>query len=190
MNAKTIKMYMFLGVLVAMIFHCKSTADQPESDYNLLAFLGKEVLNSYYWQGKAEIEQCNSTNNILSCEIYRAFYNNVSNNLEKNLSIYADSLQKMGNINLIIANPDNGKELKLEVPVSVSIEIGPETGNGYGRILKLSNSNSFTIDGINILLLESKSDVLEDGIRGFIKLQFQASDNLVISFSYRLDKIL
>ncbi|MFN3605215.1 MAG: hypothetical protein ACK4UJ_10960 [Leptonema sp. (in: bacteria)] len=195
MNAKTLK-FLIVNLWLFSLFFCKSSADQPTTDYNLVALFNPQILNGIYWDGISELSGCTvSSSDPTPCIIYQENYNNnFISNRKKNLYIYVDSLQATGKITLEISNPDTFSSLKVDLPVSASINIGPETGNGYSRILILSNPNPVTIDSIEITLNNFSADVLEDGLRGSfdlnVKSQTNASNHLSLKFSFNIKKIL
>ncbi|GIX41521.1 MAG: hypothetical protein KatS3mg129_1254 [Leptospiraceae bacterium] len=199
MNAKTLKNILIMSLWLLMVFHCKnlvhSSADQPFEDYNLLALLDQKVLNGFYWEGLMDYSQCNTPStdpveDLSKCSLYQENYENFIKQKEKNLYVYVDSLQSNGKITIEIANPDTYLPLKVEIPVLSSITVGPETGNGYARILYLSNPNSITQSQITITLKEFKADVLQDGLRGSMSLDVQSNNGtLNLTFSFSIKKI-
>ncbi len=195
MNTKTFK-FTFLNLwLLLVLFFCKSSVDQPTTDYNLLSLFNVKVLNGFYWEGLGELSGCTVISADPSpCWIYQENYRNFIRTKEKNLYVYIDSLQASGKITLEIANPDTFSYLKIELPVSLSVTIGPETGNGYGRIINLYNPSTITVDEINITLNSFTADVLEDGLRGSMNIklisQNNSTNNLNLSFSFNIKKIL
>lgn len=194
MNAKTLIKILIFSLWFLGVTNCKnlvrSSVDQASEDYNLLAFLNSKILNGFYWDGLMEIGQCSSgTNNLTSCIVYQENYQNFINLRNKNLFVFADSLQKNGKLTIEIANPDTFLGLMVEIPVLADITTGPETGNGYARILVLSNPTPITKDGITITLNEFTADVLEDGLRGRLNIKLQGTnDTLNLTFSFRIQK--
>lgn len=195
MNAKTFIKIFLLSSSLILAFNCKnlikSSADQPTEDYNLLALVSPNSVNGYYWDGLLEYSLCSSqNNNITSCLVYQENYNNIINLIDKNIFLNVDFLQNSGQLTIEIANPDTYLPLKFHVPVNVNVTIGPETGNGYAKILNLSNSNSITVDQITITLLDFKADVLQDGLRGSLSVRIQGqNDTLNTTFSFNIKKV-
>lgn len=195
MNAKTlIKLFLF-SLSLLLVFDCKnlvkSSADQPSEDYNLLALLNLNSINGYYWEGLLEYSLCSSqNNNLTSCLVYQENYNNFVKLINKNIYLYVDSLQSNGQLTIDIANPDTFLSLKLQIPVSVSTSVGPETGNGYAKILNLTNPNAITVDQVSVTLLDFKADILQDGLRGRLSIRIQGqNDTLITTFSFNIKKV-
>lgn len=194
MKAKTLKFtLMNLGVL--LLFFCKSSADQPTTDYNILSFLNSQTLNGFYWDGIGELSSCTTnTGDPSPCLVYQENYKNFIKNRNKNLYIYVDSLQGNGKITLEIANPDDFSTLNFQVHVIANITTGQETGNGYARVLNLSNNSTISLNSINLTLNNFSADVLEDGLRGVmvlnVKSQNNPNNNLNLTISFNIKKIL
>lgn len=194
MKAKTLKFtLMNLGVL--LLFFCKSSADQPTTDYNLLSFINSQALNGIYWDGIGELSSC--TTNIgdpSPCLLYIENYKNFIKNRNKNLYIYVDSLQGKGKITLEVANPDDFSIINFQIPVLANITTGPETGNGYARILNLTSSAPITVNSIELILNNFSADVLEDGLRGSMNLNLKSqnnpNNNLNLTISFNIKKVL
>lgn len=197
MNAKIFKIikFTFLSMWFLILFFCKSSVDQPTTDYNLLSLLNVKALNGFYWDGIGELSSCTlSSGDPSPCWVYQENFRNFIRTKEKNLFVYVDSIQSNGKITLEIANPDTFYSLKIDLPVSVSVTTGSETGNGYGRVISLSNSNTFTVDSINVALKSFTADVLEDGLRGNMSISIVSlnnpANNLNLSFSFNIKKVL
>lgn len=195
MNAKRLVNIILLSISFFLVFHCKnlvkSSADQPSEDYNLLALLSPNSINGFYWEGLLEYSLCSSlTEDATSCLLYQENYNNFIRSKNKNIYLFVDSLQNKGQLTIEIANPDNFQSLRFEIPVIVEVTIGPETGNGYAKILNLKNPLPITSDQILITLQEFRADVLQDGLRGIVKLRIQGqNDTLNITFSFNIRKV-
>lgn len=199
MNAKTFLKFIVVCLWLLGVFNCKnlirSSADQPSEDYNLLALLDKKVLNGFYWDGLLDYSQCDTPStdpiqDLAACSVYRENYINFIRNKDKNLYVYVDSLQSNGKLTVEIANPNTFLPLKIELPVIASITVGPETGNGYARILNLSNPNSIIQDQITITLKDFKADVLQDGLRGTMSLDVQGNSGILnLKFSFNIKKV-
>jgi hypothetical protein len=198
MNAKTLKI-IFISLWLIVFFNCKnlvrSDVDQPREDYNLLALLNQKVLNGFFWEGIMEYSNCDTPStdpvqDLTACSVYQTNYNNLLSLRDKNLSVIVDSLTSTGKISIEITNPSTYLPLKVEIPVSASVSVGPETGNGYARILKLANPSPITQDSATITLKGFQADVLEDGLRGTLSIDVQSGSSLLsLIFSFRIKKV-
>ncbi|MCS7204205.1 MAG: hypothetical protein NZ853_00745 [Leptospiraceae bacterium] len=191
------RLFIFVFLIPLWFSFCKnavsSTADQPNKSYELLFLLNQKFIDSFYWEGLMDISACTTTpENLLGCNLYRENYKNFLRSRTKNLFVYADTIQKTGNLQFEIAHPQKLDFIKYEIPVSVDVEIGPETGSGVARILVLKNTNPISQDGISLILNEFRADVLEDGLRGSLKvnLKDQENLNLNLTFSFNIKKRL
>jgi hypothetical protein len=198
MNAKTLKI-IFISLWLIVFFNCKnlvrSDVDQPREDYNLLALLNQKVLNGFFWEGIMEYSTCDTPStdpvqDLTACSVYQTNYNNLLSLRDKNLFVIVDSLTSTGKISIEITNPSTYLPLKVEIPVSASVSVGPETGNGYARILKLVNPSPITQDSATITLRSFQADVLEDGLRGTLSIDVQSgSSSLSLTFSFNIKKV-
>jgi len=198
MNAKTLKIF-FISLWLIGFFNCKnlvrSDVDQPREDYNLLALLNPNVLNGFYWEGLMEYSTCDTPStdpvqDLSACSVYQTNYNNLLSVRDKNLFVLVDTLASTGKITIEISDPSTFLPLKVEIPASASVTIGPETGNGYARILKLVNPNPITQDSATITFKGFQADVLEDGLRGTLSMDVQSgSSSLSLTFSFRIKKV-
>lgn len=184
--------FVILGTLSGIILSgCKNATDSSadkSNNYNLLLLLNQNqvVVEGSYWEGKMDISGCTSIN-VMDCNLYTEQYKNFIKDSITNLRVYVDSVQKKSNLSFETMNPKNYADvLKYDASATYEIKAGPETGNGFSRILILNVPHSVSANDITILVQEFRAEILSDSLKGALKVTLKDSQdydmNLVFSF--------
>lgn len=187
--------------IVATLTVCKSGDEEPSEDYLLLGITQASVLNGFNWSGNLSYDSagCRSVdgNITTTAEFCTITFPELEALLSENptrITVFLPSQTPIsGNVTILLNHPDaNPITSTYQIPVTGTVGIGNETGNGPARSLALSQADSTAVFGETgrIQLIGFQADQQEDSLVGTLSLLIiRNTVNAVVTYSFNIDKV-
>lgn len=182
---------LLVGFMALLPLACKSSADAPSTQYDLLNLLGIPGIEHAVWQGTSTMNQCQNLGTAtLGCANLGMFdQSTLKNNL---LLTFSDTARLTGSLSVTTPHPDLLVPTLFTFTFSGITQPGPETGSGISQVLKLSptGTNPVTAGGIQAQFDNLQSDVTRDALQGTLHLTLPGTNGTAITCSFGLTPIL
>lgn len=170
---------------------CKSSADEPSTDYGLLNLLNVPGMEHVAWQGTATMDRCeNAGNSLLGCANLNVFDQKT---LKDNLILtFSDTARLTGSLMVGTPHPDLLVTTVFTFSFTGSTRTGPESGSGAGQILTLapSGTNPVPASGVQAQFDGLTANVAKDTLQGTVNLTLPGTNPAIVVYSFSLTPTL
>lgn len=185
------RIHLLLVFAALLPLACKSSADEPSTDYGLLNLLGAPGIEHAAWQATAAMDRCqNAGDSLLGCANLDLFDKNT---LKNNLIVtFSDTARLTGSLMIGTPHPDLLVPTVFTFSFTGSTRTGPESGSGAGQILTLTptGTNPVTSSGVQARFDALTSNVARDTLQGTLNLTLPGTNPVVVTYSFNLTPTL